>query len=343
MFTSEMPTTSLRSIVKIIVIFCKDKKFLFFCIYSKHRSKGLKKMSKYIETLICNNSRTDFRYLLVNERDKKFGLTVDSVGFQTIPLNTFYPPMKHPKSHFFRPDKGRILSSYHIVYISKGKGVFSSESTSKTDITKGQVILLFPGQWHTYNPLKESGWDEYYIGFKGEIINDIVAHGFISPENQVLDVGASGDLVNLYSTAIRIAKEDKGGSQQYLAGIALNILGTVLSLTQNKKFDSQDSSQKIELAKILMIEHINDNINMKRVAESLGISYTVFRKEFKEFTGYAPLQFFHELKVERAKKLLTETSKPLKEIAHELGFGTYDYFLSFFEKRTGQSPSNYRK
>ncbi|WP_313381488.1 helix-turn-helix domain-containing protein [Proteiniphilum saccharofermentans] len=60
-------------------------------------------------------------------------------------------------------------------------------------------------------------------------------------------------------------------------------------------------------------------------------------------TGYAPLQFFHELKLKRAKKLLTETSKPLKEIADELGFGTYDYFLSFFEKRTGQSPSNYRK
>ena len=300
-------------------------------------------MSKYIDTTRHNDSSMDFKYLLINERDKKFGMTVESVGFQTIPLNTLYPPMKHPKSHFFNPDKGRILSSYHIVYISKGKGVFSSKTTAKTAITKGQVILLFPGQWHTYNPLKESGWDEYYIGFGGEIINNIVGHGFISPENQVLDVGVSGDLVNLYSAAILIAKENKGASQQHLAGIALNILGTVLSLSQNKNFESKDSAQKIEHAKIIMIEHINENINMQRVAESLGISYSVFRKVFKEYTGYAPLQFFHELKVQRAKRLLIETSKPLKEIAHELGFGSYDYFLSFFKKRTDQSPSDYRK
>lgn len=290
-----------------------------------------------------NDTGIDFKYLLVNERDKKFGLTVDSVGFQTIPPNTLYPPAKHPKSHFFKPDEGRILSSNYIIYISKGRGSFSSATTGKTNIAEGQVILLFPGQWHTYHPSKESGWDEYYIGFGGEIIDNIVAHGLISPDNQILNVGINGDLVNLYVNAIRVAKEDKQASQQYLAGIALNILGTVLSLTQNKNFESKESAQKIELAKIIMIEHIHENINMKEIAVSLGFGYSTFRKIFKEYTGYAPLQFFHELKLRRAKELLTETSKPLKEIAYELGFGTYEYFLSFFEKKTGQSPSHYKK
>ncbi|HMM16195.1 MAG TPA: AraC family transcriptional regulator, partial [Petrimonas sp.] len=152
----------------------------------------------------------------------------------------------------------------------------------------------------------------------------------------------NGDLVNLYVNAIRVAKEDKPASQQYLAGIALNILGTVLSLTQNKKFDSREQAKKIELAKIIMIEHIHENINMKELAGNIGIDYSTFRKIFKEHTGYAPLQFFHELKLRRAKELLTETSKPVKEIAYELGFGTYEYFLSFFLKKTGKSPSNYK-
>lgn len=289
-----------------------------------------------------NNSGIDFKYLLVNERDKKFGLTVDSVGFQTISPNTVYPPAKHPKSHFFKPDDGRILSSNHIIYISKGSGSFSSATTRRTKIAEGQVILLFPGQWHTYNPSKESGWDEYYIGFGGEIIDNIVAHGFISSDNQILNVGINGDLVNLYMNAIRVAKEDKPANQQYLAGIALNILGTVLSLTQNKKNDSRELAKKVELAKIIMIEHIHENINMKELAVSLGIDYSTFRKVFKEHTGYAALQFFHELKLRRAKELLTETSKPVKEIADELGFGTYEYFRSFFLKKTGKSPSNYK-
>jgi len=35
-----------------------------------------------------------------------------------------------------------------------------------------------PGVWHTYKPLENSGWNEYWIGFKGDIINKIVNEGF---------------------------------------------------------------------------------------------------------------------------------------------------------------------
>lgn len=289
-----------------------------------------------------NDFGIDFKYLLVNEKDKKFGLTVNTVGFQPIPPNTLYPSTDHPKSYYFRPEKGRILSEYQIVYISKGKGSFSSASTKKTTISKGQVMLLFPDQWHTYCPLKDTGWNEYYIGFEGKIIDTIVANGFISPDTQVLDVGVNEDLVNLFSTAIRVAKEDKGGTQQYLAGIVFNILGAILSLAQNINFESRESAQKIERAKIIMIENINKNIDIKEIAINLGISYSLFRKVFKEYTGYAPAQYFQELKLRMAKELLAETNHSIKEISYELNFSSYEYFLSFFKKRVGHTPMEYR-
>src|SRR5690606_32798640 len=109
-------------------------------------------------------------------------------------------------------------------------------------------------------PLKECGWNEYYIGFEGKIIDTIVTNGFISPDNQVLNVGVNEDLVNLFSSAIRIAKEDKVSTQQYLAGIVFNILGAVLSLSQNINFASRESAQKIERAKIIMSENVSKNI-----------------------------------------------------------------------------------
>lgn len=121
-----------------------------------------------------NDFGIDFKYLLVSEKDKKFGLTVNTVGFQPITQNAKYPSTEHPKSYYFNPGKGRTLSEYQIVYISKGRGTFKSDSTKKTDIVKGQAIILFPGQWHTYKPLKETGWNEYYIGFEGDIIDKIV-------------------------------------------------------------------------------------------------------------------------------------------------------------------------
>ena len=289
-----------------------------------------------------NDFGIDFKYLLVNARDEKFGLTVNTVGFQPIPPHTLYPSTEHPKNYYFKPGKGRILSEYQIVYISKGKGYFTSETTKRTSISKGQAILLFPGQWHTYCPLKETGWNEYYIGFEGKIIDNIVSNGFMTPENQVLDVGVNEDLVSLFSTAIRVAKEDKGGTQQYLAGIVFNIIGTILSLAQNKNFESRESAQKIERAKIIMIENINKSLDIKGIATNMGISYSLFRKVFKEYTGYAPAQYFQELKLRTAKELLAETNNSIKEIAYELNFSSYEYFLSFFKKRVGSTPMEYR-
>jgi AraC-like DNA-binding protein len=289
-----------------------------------------------------NDFGIDIKYLLVSEKDKRFGLTVNTVGFQPVPQNSLYPSTKHPKSYYFKPGKGRVLSEYQILYISKGKGYFQSDSTKKTTIVKGMAILLFPGQWHTYAPLKDKGWNEYYIGFNGEIIDNIVSKGFISPENQILKVGVNDDLVSLFATGIRVAKEEKGGSQQYLAGLVFNILGMLLWLAQNKNFETKDSSQKIERAKIIMAENIHRNIDIKGIATNLGISYSLFRKDFKEYTGYAPAQYFQELKLRAAREMLAETQLSIKEIAYKLNFSSYEYFLSFFKKRVGYTPLEYR-
>lgn len=289
-----------------------------------------------------NDFGIDFKYLLVNERDKKFGITVNTVGFQPIAPHTAYPSTQHPKNYYFNPSKGRVLSEYQILYISKGKGTFRSGSTKKITIEKGNVIMLFPGQWHSYCPSKECGWNEYYIGFEGIAIDTLLKNDFLNSTNQVLDIGVNEDLVNLYASAIQVAKEDKKSAQQYLAGIVLHIIGMILSYSQNRNFEINNTGQIIEKAKIIMTENIHRQIDIQEIAANLGTSYSWFRKAFKEFTGYAPAQYFQELKLRKAKELLAETNHSIKEIAFKLDFSSYEYFLSFFRKRVGQTPLAYR-
>lgn len=289
-----------------------------------------------------NDFGIDFKYLLVNERDKKFGLTVNTVGFQPIAPNAAYPSTDHPNSYYFNPVKGRVLSEYQILYISKGKGTFISDTIKKTDVKKGHIILLFPGQWHTYCPSIDTGWNEYYIGFEGVIADSMLYNEFLNKRNQILDVGVNEELVSLFSTAIQIAKNEKKATQQYLAGIVLHILGMVLSFSQNREFELDDSGQIIERAKVIMTENIHRQVNIQQIAANLGTSYSWFRKAFKDYTDYSPAQYFQELKLRKAKELLTETSLSIKEIAYELDFSSYEYFLSFFKKRVGVTPSEYR-
>ena len=73
-----------------------------------------------------------------------------------------------------------------------------------------------------------------------------------------------------------------------------------------------DVDQKIEQAKIIMNENVAGNVNPEELAMRLNISYSWFRRVFKEYTGYA--KYFQELKLRKAKQLLVGTSQSVKEI-----------------------------
>ena len=283
-----------------------------------------------------NNLGLEFKYLIVNDMDRKFGLWVNTVGYQSIPPDSPYPLKEHPSGYYFNAEKGRVLREYQLVYITKGRGLFSSDSTPERQVCKGRLMVLFPGQWHTYYPLRQTGWTEYYIGFEGPAIDTIVGDAFLSQERQILEVGINEELVSLFSRALEVAEADKISAQQYLSGIVLHMIGMILSISKNKVFEMSDVDQKIEQAKILM------NENPEELAMRLNISYSWFRRVFKEYTGYAPAKYFQELKLRKAKQMLVGTSQSVKEISFFLGFQSTEYFFSFFKKRTGLTPLEYR-
>ncbi len=284
----------------------------------------------------------EFKYLIVNELDRKFGLWVNSVGYQAIRPNSPYPIREHPSGYFFNAQKGRILHEYQLVYITKGRGLFQSESTPEKQVCRGRLMVLFPGQWHTYRPMQQTGWTEYYIGFEGACMDNLIKGTFLAKENQILEVGLNEELVSLYKRALEIAEADKISSQQYLSGIVLHMIGLILSISKNKIFEMGEIGQKIELAKIMMNEQVHKNLDPEAIAMQLNISYSWFRKVFKDYTGYAPAKYFQEIKIRKAKELLVNTSRSVKEIAYMLGFTSTEHFFSVFKKRTGFTPMEYR-
>lgn len=289
-----------------------------------------------------NDLGIEFKYLIVNEMDRKYGLWVNSVGFQTIPPHSPYPLKDHPSGYFFNVEKGRVLPEYQLVYITKGRGLFTSDSTPEKQVCKGRLMVLFPGQWHTYRPMLQTGWTEYYIGFEGSIIDNIIKNSFLAKERQILEVGLNEELVSLFTRALEVAEADRISAQQYLSGIVLHMMGMILSISKNKVFEMSDVDQKIEQAKIIMNENVFKNVDPEELAMRLNISYSWFRKVFKEYTGYAPAKYYQELKLRKAKQLLVSTSQSVKEISFLLGYQSTEYFFSSFKKHTGFTPLEYR-
>lgn len=291
---------------------------------------------------INNSLGSEIKYLIVNDMDRKFGLWVNSVGFQSISPNSPYPLRQHPSGYFFNAREGRVLHEYQLVYITRGRGLFASDSTPEKQVCRGRLMLLFPGQWHTYHPYAQTGWDEYYIGFQGPIADGLIKNGFADARNQLFEVGLNEELTSLYKRALEVAEADKTSAQQYLAGIALHIVGLVLSISKNKPFEASDIDQKIEQAKIIMNENVFGDIDPEELAMRLNISYSWFRRVFKDYTGYAPAKYFQALKMRKAKQLLVGTSQSVKEIAYQLNYSSTEHFFALFKKHTGLTPVSYR-
>ena len=258
------------------------------------------------------------KYLLATDRDAQWGLTVSTVGKENIEPGEDYPTKGHADGYYFDIKKGRTLDEYQLLYQSEGEGVFQSEHCPETTIKAGDIFMLFPGEWHTYHPNREKGWKSFWIGFKGKNIDDRVKHGFLSVEKPIYHVGFSNEIINLYEEAYRTAIEEAAFSQQSLAGIVNHLIGLMYSLERN-----------IELT-------------IQELAVELGMSYSSFRKLFKEHTGFAPALYQQNLKLQRAKELLSTTEESIKEIAYRLNFESPDYFSSKFKSQTGMKPSDFR-
>lgn len=282
------------------------------------------------------------KYLIVNDVDLKWGLTVNSVGYQSVGANSSYPPRNHPTRYLFSVDKGRTLDEYQLIYITRGKGNFSSKSYRRQALNEGTMFLLFPGEWHNYMPEMQSGWDEYWIGFSGPDIDSRVKNNFFQPQKPIFNVGLNDQIVDLYMQAIQMAVDQKSGFQQVLAGIVNHLLGLAYSIDKNSLFVNSRKEDQINRSKIIILENFKD-ITPKDVAEELNMSYSGFRKLFKEYTGFAPSQYIQELKIQKSKELLTNTSLPIKEIAFQMGFENQEYFFTAFKKKNKTTPYEYRK
>lgn len=283
------------------------------------------------------------KYLVVNPRDVQWGLTVSTVGYEDIGVADTYPTRGHADGYYFDIDKGRVLNEYQLLYITEGEGIFNSAHAKDIPLKAGDLFLLFPGEWHTYHPTGKNGWKSYWIGFKGKNVDDRVKAGFLSVDKPIYHVGFSADIIRLYEEAYKRAQEETPYSQQILAGIVNHLVGLMYALERSMEL-SKDHTRvdKINLARLRIRESLEVDLTIQQVAEELGVSYSNFRKLFKEFTGISPALYQQDLRLQRAKELLATTTLSIKEIAYRLRFESPDYFSSKFKIKTGKKPSEFR-
>ena len=92
-----------------------------------------------------------------------------------------------------------------------------------------------------------------------------------------------------------------------------------------------------------MLICLERGIDVESIASEVGLTYPRLRRIFQHYIGLTPYQYFLQLRIRRAKELLQEHGLSIKEIASRMNFENQYYFSRLFKKKTGLSPSEWRK
>ena len=90
-------------------------------------------------------------------------------------------------------------------------------------------------------------------------------------------------------------------------------------------------------------EHYRETGAIKQIVEQASIPERTLKRRFKAATGSTLIEYLQNLRVEAAKQLLESRQLPVDEISVEVSYEDPSFFRRLFKRRTGLTPSQYRR
>lgn len=275
-----------------------------------------------------NILRTFIRNLVISERFIMVLPTIENIGI----FNSDLAPEKKGCHH----SPKRKTTSFEIeLPITVGGTTYIDEKP--IEINPDTVICAKPNQIrHTEYPL-----NCYYIhiNVQGELRDMImdVPDNFL-PNNVQVFKGIFENLVNYY-----ISFDDN--KHIILQSLVLELIYTLckFSLRQNNSAIPSDKYRLIDDSLRYIDEHLNEALNLEKIAKQMSFSPAHFHKMFKSITGKNLADYIEGRRIEEAIKLLLKTKLPLTKIAYECGFSSQSYFSYVFKRRMKVTPREYVK
>ena len=113
-------------------------------------------------------------------------------------------------------------------------------------------------------------------------------------------------------------------------------------LVDRPRPSSQDKLFADSLKEAILKNMSNPNLKMDELGDELGLSRVQLYRKVKALTGLSPVELLREMRLQRARTLLTTSTKTVAEVAYEVGFGTPSYFSKCFKQLFGEYPTDLR-
>jgi AraC-like DNA-binding protein len=279
--------------------------------------------------------RADLFAYLTSKSTDDWDAELTTVGHQHAAPRSKYPPPGHPRSHAFAWKDGRELNEYHLVYVLSGAGCFETRRKI-VEVAAGDLILIAKNDWHRYRPHDETGWEAYWVGFKGRHVEKYVCDKvFARRKSTVQNLGRRPELVELFDQLIDLSRRETPLFKTVSLGCLLQILAHAAELHKVRR----PAATVADAAVVFIRRNLFAKVSFHELASSMGLSYSRFRSLFKKITGIPPHQFLLDERIACAKRLLRNPGLEIKTVGYKAGFRSSSYFSKIFRRKTGITPS----
>lgn len=254
-----------------------------------------------------------------------------------------------------------IYSHWHkemeIMYVEKGSGLAQlNKDTLK--LQKGDILLINSGTLHHIKSdrrnilyFKSVVFDlSFLFGTPGDmcqekILNQVMENQarfvhLIHPEDPGYD-----RIQDLFLRMFACHRKKEDYFYMELKGLFYQFFYQMLVGNYIVPESPQDRKNLAAVKSVIryMNEHYKEEINVSDLAAISYYNENYFMKLFKQYTGKTLTKYLTGLRVEKARYLLTHTSKSITEIAMETGFNSSSYFIRKFQEIYGETPQKLRK
>lgn len=228
---------------------------------------------------------------------------------------------------------------YMIMFIKRGRLSFNIENSSYI-AESGGLVLFDCKQEHQYAALTDDV-EFYWLVSNGlpfdRLYEEIRAlHG----GRHVFGVAEPGLVQTLLLRLLEVGKAGRTDAEHSCSELIYALLCQLLTAESDA---GDEIGVLLKRSRRYMDSNFAAAVSVESVAAHVGLSASYFTKRFRTYTGYSPYEYLTLRRIGRAKEILLSSDKTIKQIAFETGYNSEENFIRAFKKKTGLSPSMFRK
>lgn len=238
-------------------------------------------------------------------------------------------------------NRQKIWSIYRGAFIIRGEGTFTDSQGLTYPLKPGTFFQHIPNSYHHVRRRNPKRWLTLSLGLDAPTFHTLAAIGSIRITPPTYPLNAPQTLLPLF---IELKKSLRSDGFKDFSHIFQQIHSLLIAIRNQSESISQPSAfNLIEESKRRLRTNLHTPMSWPAFCQDLGVSYPLFRKQFKEATGLAPYAYRLQAKLDTAAQLLRDEELTLEQIADETGFSDSFALSKQFKHKTGMPPSIYRR